>query len=309
MLGRLLHLYRARRRASAEQSLSQRLAAELAGYERVAALVYPATEYVNDADAEARVAALRGSLGKRMHCVASADPAWRPAGFAGLPVISLAEMDAEGVDCVVIPSTQFAEVLYHLFNISEARSLPIVSPALPGVPHRLFLRGELLKTLAAKASPNVLEIGSIEHPLGGHRTTQALAETLWGQGSLTTIDINPFTLKLAELYCAGTPTSVDYLAGDCRVVLKNADQKQLDFVLLHFMSDNSDASAPLIEAFDLIEPRLAPGAPVVFQTVKTGDPLPGSLQGHLRTKGYSTAVSPVTGAANPSRFFVVARRA
>lgn len=307
MLGRLLNLYRTRKRASAEQAVVLRLGSELADFKRIAALVYPATEYVNDAEAASRVAALKALLGERLTVVASADPAWKPAAFAGLPVKSLG--DIQDADCVVIPSSQFAEVLFHLFNISQARSLPVVAATLAGVPHRLFLRRELLKTLSIKRDPTVLEIGSIEHPLGGHRTTQALAETLWGQGSLTTVDINPFTLKLAELYCAGTPTRVSYLDGDCRVVLKNAPHTQLDFVLLHFMSDNSDASGPLIEAFDLIESRLGSGAPIVFQTVKTGDALPGSLQAHLRARGFSAEVTPIPGTVNPARFFVVARRA
>ncbi len=308
MLGRLLHFYRSKRRAGLERELVHRFTSELAGYKRIAALVYPATEYVNDLEAATRIEVLKAALGDRLEAVASSDPAWKPSNYAGLPVKSLEAIATDGTDCVCIPSTQFAEVLFHLFNISAARALPVVAPALAGVPHRLFLRRQLLETLSSKSDPNVLEIGSIEHPLGGHRTTQALAETLWGHGSLTTIDINPFTLKLAELYCAGTPTKIDYLAGDCRVVLRNSAQTALDFVLLHFMSDNSDASAPLIEAFDLVEPRLGAGSIVVFQSVSTGDPLPGSLHAHLRRKGYAASVTPIPGASNPSRFFVVARR-
>ncbi|MBA2688694.1 MAG: hypothetical protein H0U64_11380 [Gemmatimonadaceae bacterium] len=309
MLGRLLHFYRSRRRAAAERELVQRLTSELAGYKRIAALVYPVTEYVDDGEAATRVGVLKVALGDRLTAAASADPAWKPVTYAGIPVKSLDEIAADGTDCVVIPSTQFSEVLFHLFNISAARSLPVIAPALAGVPHRLFLRRQLLETIASRRDPNVLEIGSIEHPLGGHRTTQALAETLWGQGTLTTIDINPFTLKLAELYCAGTPTKIDYLAGDCRVVLRNAAHTPLDFVLLHFMSDNSDASAPLIEAFELIESRLGAGSPVVFQSVNRGEAFPGSLHAHLRGKGYATAVTPIPGTSNPSRFFVIARRA
>lgn len=309
MLGRLLHLYRSRKRAAAEQELIQRFASGLSGYKTIAALVYPVTEYVHDADAETRIASLKALLGERIAVVVSADPAWKPDSYAALRVKTPEEITADGTDCVFIASTQFTEVLFHFFNTSPVRTLPIIAPALPGVPHRLLLRSELLKAFSATREPNVLEIGSIEHPLGGHRTTQALAETLWGRGSLTTIDINPFTLKLAELYCAGTPTKVDYVAGDCRVVLRSAEQTPLDFVLLHFTSDNSDASAPLIESFELIEPRLVRGAPVVFQSVKTGEPLPGSLHAHLRANGYLTEVTPIQGAANPSRFFVVARRA
>ncbi|MBA3656131.1 MAG: hypothetical protein H0W69_02120 [Gemmatimonadaceae bacterium] len=221
---------------------------------------------------------------------------------------SLDEIANDGTDCVVIPSTQFAEVIFHLFNTSGARELHIVAPALAGNPHRLFLRRELFRRMASTDKPAVLEIGSIEHPLGGHRTTQALAETLWGQGSLTTIDLIAFTLKLAELYCAGTPTQVAYVAGDCRTVLRDANRTRLDFVLLHFMSDNSEVSAPLIEAFDLIEPRLSAGSPVVFQSVNSADGNSGSLQVHLRSKGYSITSEPVSGAANPSRYFHVARR-
>ncbi len=309
MLGRLINVYRSRRHAAAEQELVQRFAFELAGYNRIAALVYPATEYVNDADAEMRIRALAALVGERLNAVVTADPTWRPGLYAGLPVVSLDEIAAGGADCMVIPSTNFAEVLFHLFNISAARTLPIVAPALPGVPHRLFLRRELLRVLSSTRDPNVLEIGSIEHPLGGHRTTQALAETLWGQGVLTTIDINAFTLKLAELYCAGTPTRVEYLAGDCLLVLRDAEPTPLDFVLLHFMSDNSESSGPLISAFELVESRLSPGAPVVFQSVETGEALPGSLQACLLARGYSSSVTPVQGASNPSRFFVVARRA
>lgn len=309
MLGRLLEYYRSKKRAAAERQLVLRIVSELSGYDRIAALVYPATEYVNDSDAALRIAELKTALGDRLRVAVSADPAWKPSTYAGLPVKSLDEIASDLTDCVLVPSSQFVEVLFHLFNISEARKLPIVAPALPGIPHRLFLRSELLKTLASTHSPEVLEIGSIEHPLGGHRTTQALAETLWGQGSLTTIDINPFTLKLAELYCAGTPTSVNYMAGDCRDVLKDAEKNSLDFVLLHFMSDNSDASSPLIEAFDLVEPRLNAGAPVVFQSVKAAAPMPGSLQMHLRDKGYTITATPIAATFNPARFFLVARRA
>jgi hypothetical protein len=308
MLGRLLHFYRARRRAATERVLLGRFVSDLSRYNRIAALVYPATDYVNDAEAAERVAQLKAATGDRLRWVASPDPAWTTITYAGLPVRSLSDLANDGTDCVVIASTQFTEVLFHLFNISPARSLPLVAPTLPGNPHRLFLRRQLLETLSLKEDPNVLEIGSIEHPLGGHRTTQALAETLWGKGTLTTIDMNPFTLKLTEMFCAGTPTKIDYLAGDCREVLKCAAAVPLDFVLLHFMSDNSDVSSPLIEAFDLIESRLSAGCPVVFQAVNSGTAAPGSLQAHLHSKGYAAAVTPISGTSNPSRFFVVARR-
>lgn len=308
MLERLLQYYRVRKRAVAERELVHRLTSDLLGYRSIAALLYPATEYVSDPEANARVQALKLAVGDRLRLVATPDPEWKPGSFAGLPVSALDEMASSGIECVVIPSTQFAEVLFYLFNNSNARQLAVVAPALHGVPHRLFLRRELMRRMAFTSTPQVLEVGSIEHPLGGHRTTQALAETLWGQGSLTTIDINPFTLQLAALYCAGTRTRVTYIAGDCRDVLRNADKSAIDFVLLHFMSDNSAVCIPLIEAFDLIEPRLTSGTPVVFQSVTTGDAQPGSLQMHLRGKGYECVVTPIAGNSKPPRFFIVATR-
>lgn len=308
MLGAVLRLIRAKREERLETHLVQRMVSQVAGYDRIAALVYPTTQYFSDPHVLSRVARLKSTLGDRLYCVASADSSWAPETFAAMRVIQLADMEREGVDCAVIPSTQFAEVIYYLCNASTVNNLPVVAPALAGVPHRLFLRRELLSVLATVPEPRVLEIGSIEHPLGGHRTTQALSEALWGRGDMTTIDINPLSLKLAEYYCAHTPTSVHYLEGDCREVIRGLDQRPLDFVLLHFMSDSTEASPPLIQAFDLIEPRLTREAPVVFQSTITGDPLPGTLQSYLRSRGFDTKSTPIEGASNPLRFFIVARR-
>jgi hypothetical protein len=232
----------------------------------------------------------------------------------GIPRRSFEDASADSFDAVCIPFPAYAEVLFHFFNGSSLRELPIVAIGLRGLPHRLFFRRLLEAATRENASPNVLEVGAIEHNLGGHLSTLALAEGLWGRGVITTIDLNPHALRLSEYYCASTPTRLHCIEGDCVSVLANPARvfpgEQIDFALFHFISDNADPAYTryLIEAFGHIEDRLSPQAPLVFQSVETADPRPGSLQHHLKRKGWSVESTAIHGSASPPRFFQVARQ-
>ncbi|KEY17743.1 O-methyltransferase [Kaistella antarctica] len=127
-------------------------------------------------------------------------------------------------------------------------------------PHMIsgYLQGRLLAILSKMITPkNILEIGTFT----GYATL-CLAEGLAKEGKITTLDINAELAYLPKKYFHESEFSaqIDFQLKDAKEFLKETDEF-FDFVFIDADKEN------YVEYFNLIKPRIASGAVVLFDNV------------------------------------------
>ena len=127
-------------------------------------------------------------------------------------------------------------------------------------PHMIsgYQQGRLLAILSKMITPkNILEIGTFT----GYATL-CLAEGLAKEGKITTLDINAELAYLPKKYFHESEFSaqIDFQLKDAKEFLKETDEF-FDFVFIDADKEN------YVEYFNLIKPRIASGAVVLFDNV------------------------------------------
>ena len=127
-------------------------------------------------------------------------------------------------------------------------------------PHMIsgYQQGRLLAILTKMIAPKrILEIGTFT----GYATL-CLAEGLPSEGKITTLDINAELAYLPKKYFHESEFSaqIDFQLKDAKEFLKETDEF-FDFVFIDADKEN------YVEYFNLIKPRIASGAVVLFDNV------------------------------------------
>lgn len=282
-------------------------------YSRIGVVIHAPTKYVREEITEKFACELIRANWTQFVTIIVFDPNFEYTAFAGIPSQYVEQVNSSELDCVLILS-EYTELLYHFFNHSHLRKLPVIAPKLKSWSHRLCIRRLILDLYKSRDSVNALEIGCIEHPNGGNMTTKAIDETILDRGSFTTIDINEHNLQVAKFHCSRPGSRITYLHGDCREVLKNApfEPRSIDFFLPHFSDyDEKPFGELLLETFILAEPYLSEGAVTLFQALpldknKPDTPIVGMLQKYLLAKNYAVKTRKIENTKNPNRWFITA---
>lgn len=279
-------------------------------WRRIGIIAHVPTPQVSEPGADNLIDQCRQVVGERVAAMLHFDPNFIEPAWRGLPCMMASRLASGMFDAVVLLSPGFSEVLFHFFNQSPVRRLPLFAPFIAARPHRLFLRRRVFELLECRPFARVLEIGAIEHMGGGHRTTQALAEALGHDGSIVTIDRNPLSLELSRYYCRGLPTPLTTLCGDLWQLLRNPpgalQEHRFDLVLIHHASDNGgDETLPKL--FEQMRPLLSPDAWLIFQSLHEWQPRAGSLQERLLENDYGLGVMHIENAVDVTRFLVIAK--
>ena len=279
-------------------------------WHRVGVIFDAPAHYLKESQSVSLVDQCRQFFGDRMIAVLHFDSGFTELTWHALPCLFAPRANADMFDALVLLSPGFSEVLFHFFNTSPLRQIRLFAPFLTGRPQRQFIHHRIRDFLEHRSSAHVLEIGAIEHIGGGHRTTQAFAEALWLDGTITTIDRLPLSLELSRYYCRGLPTPLTTLQGDLEEILERPpaelQNRCFDFVLLHQASDNG-SDQTLRAVFDRLRPLMAADAWVMFQSLHEANPRPGSLQAHLLTNDFAIDVMQIDNAVDVTRFIVIAR--
>lgn len=274
---------------------------------RPALLMHAPTRFVREAEVEEGIQKLLESLPHAAPEVLFADPTDSVPTFLGLPTRHLHMADPGDYDLVVIASLLAPAVFYAFFLESPLARLPLVAPPFHAKAHRLFIR-DVLQSVAPPEGGGAVEVGCIESLEGGHLSTLALAECL-PRGRVTSIDANPFSIRLARHYCRGHEKVLRFIHGDALRVLRTPPSMgEVHLFMEHVWSDNAQWFETLRDLFFHAERFLAPCCAMIFLSRDTWRQTPGSFQEFLSLKGFVLAGSLQETTLPRPRFLVAMRR-
>lgn len=164
-----------------------------------------------------------------------------------------------GYDTRRLPNAHLASLEEGVKNLEEARQRTGMTIGYPG----WSLLYDLLTTTLEPGEDNPI----VETGTNWGCSTIILAQALVDagvSGSVTTVEIDPQNFDRAKenLEAAGLTSRVRQVLGDAKIVLREGIS-DLPFVRFAFL-DGCHLHTDVVEEFASVEPRLAPGALVVF---------------------------------------------
>lgn len=253
-----------------------------------AVLMHAPTRFVREAEMEVAIRQLFELNPNAEPEVLFADPGSSLDSFLDFPTRRLRQADPARYDVVMIASALNPELFYNFFLTSPLRRLPVIAPRFPGKAHRMFIR-EIMGRVAPDKCARAIEIGSIESIEGGSYTTLALAESV-GDGVVTSIDMNPYSILIAKYYCRGYDHALQFHCGDVFEVLHSLHMnKPVHIFIEHIWSDNAQWLQRLIGLYEATEVFLAEHCAFLFLSADTWQENPDSFQNYLAGKGFTFA--------------------
>lgn len=255
---------------------------------RPALLMHAPTRFVREAEVEAAIRQLFELNPNAEPEVIFADPGVSLDSFLDFPTRRLPQADPDRYDVVVIASALNPELFYKFFLASPLRWLPVIAPRFPGKTHRMFIH-EIMGKVAPDKCAGAVEVGCIESIEGGSYTTLALAESV-GDGFVTSIDVNPYSISIAKYFCRGHDHALQFHCGDVFEVLPTLHMnKHVHIFIEHIWSDNAPWLHKLIKLYEATEAFLAEHCAFLFLSADTWQENPDSFQSYLAGKGFTFA--------------------